>query len=410
MDWLEEIVENIRKKLLDTSLKKSLAVYIASAAIAVIVLTIVTVGLCSGWLKLIDLRYEKYDRMLQEAVSSANNNELYQARIQEALDAKENNMENTDKILEEVLEFIQSWCVLFYSVGAIILVSWLFYRGKLEIPILIIQDGARHVSRSQLDFDCTYMAQDEMGELCQAFDSMRRQLIENYQNTWNLMEEQRCLNAAFAHDLRTPLTVIRGYTEFLKTYYPSGKISQENLMEYLNLIAEQVQRLQDFSNTMKEVNTIEELEPKLRKQNSAELAKKIRDTIEILDGMEGLHLFFSENLPEKQLYADETVIMEVLENLVSNAMRYAKTRIEVSLDMSEDGKYLQVYVQDDGPGFTKEGLEKASGPYYGEKDQTGHFGIGLFLCKVLCEKHQGKLDLSNSIENGAICCASFYVG
>ena len=179
------------------------------------------------------------------------------------------------------------------------------------------------------------------------------------------MEEQRCLNAAFAHDLRTPLTVIRGYTEFLRTYYPTGKVSEESLTEYLTLIDDQVIRLRDFSNTMKEINTMEELEPKLKKQDILALVKKLKETVLILDGMEGISFTFEHAVKEgKEVYADEAMIMEVAENLISNAMRYAKEHIELYADISEDGDYLQVYVQDDGPGFTREGLEKASKPYF----------------------------------------------
>lgn len=405
MDWLEELVEKMRKKLLDTSLKKSLAIYIAVAAVAVICLSIGTGLLCEGWRKLINMRYApmdkayKWEREAEEDMSRILVSGNYYS-----------GMSKSDQIMYSAFWFIENWCVLFYSIGTIILVSWMFYRNKLEEPITIIQDGALHVSRGELDFDCTYTALDEMGELCGAFDSMRRRLIDNYQTTWNLMEEQRCLNAAFAHDLRTPLTVIRGYTEFLKTYYPTGKVSDESLTEYLTLIDDQVLRLRDFSNTMKEINTIEELEPKLKKQDVLALVKKIQETVQILDGMEGISFKFRQEVNGKQeIFADDAMIMEVIENLISNAMRYAKEGIEVYVDMSEEGDYLQVYVQDDGPGFTKEGLEKASKPYFGEKGKGGHFGIGLFICKVLCEKHRGRLDLSNSIEGGAICCASFYI-
>ncbi len=86
---------------------------------------------------------------------------------------------------------------------------------------------------------------------------------------------------------------------------------------------------------------------------------------------------------------DEMVVMEVLENLVSNALRYALTKVEITLDESEDGRKMIFYVQDDGPGFTREGLRQAVRPYYRDKEkaQGNHYGIGLYICKMLCEKH-----------------------
>lgn len=59
-----------------------------------------------------------------------------------------------------------------------------------------------------------------MGELCRLLDSMRENLEERYEDLWQTIENQRKLNAAFAHDLRTPLTVLKGYSEFLARYLP----------------------------------------------------------------------------------------------------------------------------------------------------------------------------------------------
>ena len=87
----------------------------------------------------------------------------------------------------------------------------------------LLKTEAAHIGRGELDFSCIYRSEDEMGELCDTFEQMRHQLAENQEKIEDLMEGQRRLNAAFAHDLRTPLTVLRGYTDFLSRYCPEGK-------------------------------------------------------------------------------------------------------------------------------------------------------------------------------------------
>ncbi len=67
--------------------------------------------------------------------------------------------------------------------------------------------------------------------LCMAFDEMRQTLYENNREMWRSLEERKRLNSAFSHDLRTPLTVLRGYTDFLEKYIPSGKVSEQKLLE-----------------------------------------------------------------------------------------------------------------------------------------------------------------------------------
>ena len=72
--------------------------------------------------------------------------------------------------------------------------------------------------------------------------------------------------------------------------------------------------------------------------------------------------------------------------------------------------FLCIYVRDDGDGFSKKDLYSASKPYYSSRSGIdGHFGLGLSICKILCEQHGGKLTLNNSTRDGAIVCASFFV-
>ena len=97
-----------------------------------------------------------------------------------------------------------------------------------------------------------------MGQLLKSMDKMRETLVENYEHMWNLIEEQKQLNAAFAHDLRTPLTVLKGYCEFLSRYLPQGAVSQEKMTDILLLMTKQLERLSDFSKTMKEVRNLDE--------------------------------------------------------------------------------------------------------------------------------------------------------
>ena len=119
----------------------------------------------------------------------------------------------------------------------------------------------------------------------------------------------------------------------------------------------------------------------------------------------------SMELLSDSLFYDEDVVMEVFGNLLSNAIRYARHKIQVLAKQRED--MLCLYVKDDGRGMTSEELSKAVSPYYSDKKQVEndegepHFGLGLTICRMLCKKHGGDLSLSNSIEGGAVVCAEF---
>jgi signal transduction histidine kinase len=259
-----------------------------------------------------------------------------------------------------------------------------------------------------LSFSCVYNSGDELGEICQAFDKMRIQLIINNENMWSIMEGQRQLNSAFAHDIRTPLTVIQGYTDILLKYYPKGKITEEKLLENLTLIQSQLTRLKNFSETMKDIQDIGEMEvnPKLTEFNLLE--KNIKEIIDGITQSKHIEINIYNKLKEDKGYFDESIILQVVDNLLSNALSFTKDKIDIISEWEND--VLYIYIRDNGKGFSKKELYSASNPYYSSRAGIdGHFGIGLTICKSLCEKHGGKLSLNNSTNGGAIICASFFV-
>ncbi|MCI9068467.1 MAG: HAMP domain-containing histidine kinase [Lachnospiraceae bacterium] len=320
-------------------------------------------------------------------------------------------MSSTDRLLKDVLDFIQSWGMIICVVAGIAGVCLLFYRNKLKRPLRILTDCAEKIAANDLDFVCGYESEDEMGMLCAGFEKMRRSLGENHRKMWDMMEEQRRLNHAFAHDLRTPLTVIHGYIDFLEKYYPGGRVSEEKLMETLAMMDRQVLRLGRFGDTMKSVSSLGDRRVQKKPVCGAEIFGAVRSMAEALDGAGGVRIWTERRIPpERVFFLDEELFLEVAENLLSNGMRYAKEWVQVIL--AESAGFLELYVKDDGPGFSEEGLRMAAKPYYKDKKETGkeHFGIGLYICRILCEKHGGCLGIHNSVDGGAILSAAFGTG
>ncbi len=101
--------------------------------------------------------------------------------------------------------------------------------------------------------------------------------------------------------------------------------------------------------------------------------------------------------------------MEVFENLLSNGLRYARTSVQVYPVVQE--KEFTVFVKDDGPGFSEKALLRGMETYFSEEENSReHFGIGLSVCRLLCENHGGSLSLQNSVSQGAIAAATLAAG
>ena len=87
------------------------------------------------------------------------------------------------------------------------------------------------ISNNNLDFSIKYDSKDELGELCSSFETMRFTLANNFSEMWRQMEERKQLNAAFAHDLRTPLTVLKGYNEILQSKHRLTRAHREKQLK-----------------------------------------------------------------------------------------------------------------------------------------------------------------------------------
>ncbi|AVQ39212.1 hypothetical protein C7M56_11165 [Clostridium botulinum] len=388
MDWIDEKLLKLKDKIKAQSLRKTMSLYIFIAIISVVIFYILTIAFCKGWKGLV---YTKYSIDINSYIP-----------IETLV-----KLEPIDKVILYGAGIIRVYSIVIYSIIAIIITSNLFYKNKIKAPIEILKEEAKYISRNDLSFSCIYNSGDELGEICDAFEKMRLQLIKNNENIWSLMEGQRQLNSAFAHDIRTPLTVMQGYTDLLVKYYPQGKITEEKLLQTLNLIQSQLTRLKQFSEKMKDMQDIDAIKIRQKLYDFKLLKKKIQEIINGINIKSNIQINIFNNLKESKGYLDESVALQVIDNLLSNAISFAESNIDIILEWEDD--FLYIYVRDDGTGFSKKELYSALKPYYSSRrGMDGHFGLGLSICKVLCEKHGGKLTLNNSTKGGAIICASFF--
>lgn len=389
MDRIEKIAQKLHWNQM--TLKKSLAVYILIA--------LATAVFCGG---VFIVFFENW----KEIVLQVNNQQNNLAVLYGADGYKLSMRYSSEKVARqiEILSFLEIAAVFLCGGVAVICVSHQYYKRKLEEPLKILKREMEFIGRDDLSFDCSYISNDEMGEVCNTLNRMRKQLVKNQENLWHLMEAQRNLNAAFAHDIRTPLTVMRGYTQMMLKFYPEGKISEEKMIETLQMLERQTGRIEQFSLTMKEIHNMEEWKVDRQPFSVKELAQQIRDNLKGMP-LEGIQVEFSCEIDEIQIICDKNLIQEVADNILANALRYAKEKITISMVKDEEGLFL--YVKDDGKGFSKEEIMKAARPYFSTAED--HFGLGLTICQTLCKKHGGDLELMNSLEGGAIVSAYFMV-
>ena len=252
MDWIKNL-----------SLKKSFFAIITTSLIAAMVLSVLFSSLCNA---LID-HFDLYVTVPVEE-SSLDNSEAIVPDNSAIVITGEGGTQTTYYYTYKVepgysiLSSLQIAMPVVFVIVALICADIIFYRLKLKRPIAILLDSAERIQKQDLDFEITGYASDELGELCLAFESMRKTLLSNNRELWRQAEERKRLNAAFSHDLRNPVTVLKGSAKLLQKGIENGNLNAENGKEPVELICQYAGRIEHYVEIMTSAQKLEELECK----------------------------------------------------------------------------------------------------------------------------------------------------
>lgn len=331
----------------------------------------------------------------------------------------------------------------------ILLTSILFYRTKLKEPLHILKNSTERIMQDDLDFVIPAPSgQDELGQLCGAFEKMRENLLANNQTLWRQAEERKRLNAAFAHDLRNPVTVLKGTAKLLR----KGICDEQTI----GRLEDYTLRIEQYIESMSSIQRLEQVSVQRKMIACDLLYRELEDTARLLAPglscritMQECESFGTKTAETKAVGIDTSVIetvavaidhglfMTVAENLIANGARFAERELMIGLEIADS--FLLLSVMDDGPGFPDELLQNGPKPFGKVKQYTTysrkaaectacsetimddakpskvsaengtHFGMGLYSCQTICLKHGGRLTLENIEGSGAKAAAFFKI-
>ena len=292
------------------------------------------------------------------------------------------------------LNIVQIMSCIVFPVGGLLTSVVLFYHFKLREPIGILQDGITRIQNNDLDFSLPVSSSDEMGQLCAAFEGMRGELLKTNRLLWQQAEERKRLNAAFSHDLRNPITVLKGTVKLLRQ-----GVQDEQAISRLEGYT---LRIEQYVEAMSSVQKLEQLSVHPKKIDLSVLQNELQETTRLLADTKKISL----TCPlVGQVLLDHGIFLTVAENLIGNAARFAKSKLSIEVVLEKD--YLLLKISDDGPGYSSALIQNGPRPFETASSNSAHFGMGLYSSRLLCEKHGGKLILENQSPAGATATAVF---
>ena len=268
----------------------------------------------------------------------------------------------------------------------VIIISFILSK-KVTRPLIKLKNAALNVAQGNYKQNITSKGDDELSELVNAFNLMTEKLVK--------LEKIRKESASdLAHELRTPVTTIKGYLEALE----DGKLEINNqiiveLQEETQRMITLIEKLNDFAdaqnkifNLNKEKLDLKNIIDKIIKKKHLALEKK---NINIKLELDNQLIF----------YGDEDSIIQILNNLIENAVKYNQEQGQIIIRSQKDEDKIIIEIEDDGIGISQSDLPYIFERFYrADKSRNSSnrgTGIGLAVAKELMEAHQGKIEVES---------------
>lgn len=284
--------------------------------------------------------------------------------------------------------------IIIFFLTAVMMIVWIY--SSMINPIKKLQIAAENIKEGNLDYELKVKDHDEIGELCVTFEAMRHRLKENAQEKLKNESESRALISNIAHDLKTPITAVKGYSEGILDGVAN---TPEKLDKYVRTIYSKASEMDTLINELTLYTKIDtnRIPYNFAKINVADYFMDCVEEIGLDLEAKGIGLSFHNYvLDDTIIIADAEQLRRVVSNIVGNSIKYMnKQNGMINIRINDVGDFIQVEIEDNGRGIAQKDLPYIFDRFYradeSRNSATGGSGIGLSIVKKIIEDHGGKI-------------------
>lgn len=280
------------------------------------------------------------------------------------------------------------------------------YRS-IAVPLVKLKKATKNIKEGNLDFVLEVEGNDEFSQLCQDFEEMRKRLKESTEEKILMDKENKELISNISHDLKTPITAVKGYVEGIMDGVAD---TPEKMDRYVRTIYNKTHEMDHLINELTFYSKIDtnRIPYTFSKLNVEDYFSDCAEELGLEMETRGIELVYA-NYVEKgvQVIADGEQIRRVIHNIVSNAIKYMeKPRGIIQLRVKDVGDFIQVEIEDNGKGIAAKDLPYIFDRFYrtdvSRNSSKGGSGIGLSIVKKIMEDHGGKVWATSRLGIGTI--------
>ena len=289
---------------------------------------------------------------------------------------------------------IQELYLIIVFCTASALIFWI-YR-TVSLPLAKLQAAARNIKEGNLDFEIKNETNDEIGQLCQDFEEMRLRLKANSEEKVAYDKENKELISNISHDLKTPITAVKGYVEGIMDGVAD---TPEKMDRYIRTIYNKANEMDRLINELTFYSKIDtnRIPYTFNKIHISDYFEDCVDELSVELESSGVSLTYFNYLEEDAVViADAEQLKRVINNIVSNSLKYMdKPKGVINIRLRDVGDFIQIEIEDNGKGIAQKDLANIFERFYrtdaSRNSSKGGSGIGLSIVKKIMEDHGGQV-------------------
>ena len=269
------------------------------------------------------------------------------------------------------------------------------FSHMIRLNLSPITRAVKHIQDNDLNFTVGTSTITEFDDVLVSFTELKESLRGALEERWQSEENHRSQLTALVHDVKTPLTGVIGWGELLS----ETELTVEQSV-YLKNLQASTEAIEQLVNTLMQVTReAKEIELSISQVNLVELIDDIKQNLMPVIKVKKISFDTTFELDDGQISLDPFLLTQALTSIISNAIDFVSLNGTIKLVIHRDKQELNLIIEDDGPGFSSELLEKAfTTSYMGDSSRSGmnHFGMGLTIAKRNVERCGGEITLGKS--------------
>jgi len=274
-----------------------------------------------------------------------------------------------------------------------------FIIKQLTKPIIKLQKVSKRITAGELAVRATISGRDEISDLAESFNEMADEIVARIKENEKAARQKQQFIDNLAHELKTPLTAIKGYAELLQ----NTKTTEEERLNSTFHILCNVDRIQSMSQKLLEMALNRDLKIEFRPVSVSELFMNVKD--EFLSVLREKNITLTTSCNSEIIYGDAVLLQNLLCNLIDNSIKASENGGNIALNAYEKDGSIEIEIIDKGVGIAKEDLENVFEPFYRtDFSRANHdkinAGLGLALCKQIADYHHASIEIQSEIGEG----------